>query len=294
VLRTTPLGAARCHIEKPGVPSPRPSRPPECQILHSGGRAQPRFSLLAIFCILYQAMTVLVTTGDTRVTEYPRAVATHINPELAKSCLRDIRALRTGHFVSPHETNGLGVHTTSFIDKTQVLMRAGMTGFLAKGMAFHLQKARPDTVLSLPTTAITVGHSIAECLPADFVFPEPDLNGTLCIMRDEFLGAIRGKRVAIVKAVINSGQSVRETIELVRTHGGRPVAVSALWNRGGATAESLGVGVLCPLVNEKLLSWSPEDCAVNGPCSGNMPINRRPGYGAELERLVQGARYRFV
>jgi adenine/guanine phosphoribosyltransferase-like PRPP-binding protein len=54
------------------------------------------------------------------------------------------------------------------------------------------------------------------------------------------VGAVRGRRVAIVDDVISTGGSTRAALALVRKIGGIPVALGALLTEGGLWREALG------------------------------------------------------
>lgn len=213
----------------------------------------------------------------------------------AKNFLRSTDALSIGHFVGTQtDTKGLGWHMTTYVDKTRALMRPDMIHMLSSGIAFNLLDAEPDTVLAPPMGAIIVGAWTAMWLGTDFVFPERDSAGALRILRAPYLEAIEGKRVAVVEDIINSGQTTAESIALIRECGGEPVAVSAIWNRGGMTAQSVGVPLFKPLIDEPLEHWTREECLASGPCSRGVPVNRTPGHGASLEQLPEGAHHKFV
>jgi len=55
--------------------------------------------------------------------------------------------------------------------------------------------------------------------------------------------------VVVVEDVINSGRTVKKIVELVQSYGAKVCSIAALWNRGGVTAEDLGVPDLFSLVN---------------------------------------------
>ncbi len=86
--------------------------------------------------------------------------------------------------------------------------------------------------------------------------------------RRGFEAAIRGKRVLVLEDILSSGGSVGAVCKLVSAVGGRAVGVSCIWNRGGVTAEALGVPHLHSLIDEKIPSWKAEE----HPMWGTWPL----------------------
>lgn len=88
---------------------------------------------------------------------------------------------------------------------------------------------------------------------------------------------VRGRRVLVVEDILTTGESVRNVVELVRKTGGEPIGVAALCNRGGVTAEQIGVKELKSLINVTFSSWEERECPF---ClEQSRPINTRIGKG---------------
>jgi orotate phosphoribosyltransferase len=165
-------------------------------------------------------------------------------------------------------------------------------------MAALVQNLAVEVVVSPPMGAIVLGAMAAEALGVQYAFLEmgrQQLGKTnygleqpvdvyrdtgLAFGRPTFQEAVCGKRVGIVEDVLTTGKTTSETIQAVLKAGGEVVWVVALYNRGAVTAEQIGARRLFALVDRELLSWSPEDCALEGPCSEGVPINLSPGHGA--------------
>lgn len=81
-------------------------------------------------------------------------------------------------------------------------------------------------------------------------------NGTLELERMGFKKAIAGKKVVVLEDIVTTGDSVAVTAALVREAGGEVIGISCIWNRGGATAEALGVPIFNALITESIMSWS--------------------------------------
>lgn len=90
---------------------------------------------------------------------------------------------------------------------------------------------------------------------------------------------ITGKKVLIVEDVLTTGGSVKKVVEAVRAIGGEVVAVAALCNRGGVTAEAIGgVPELFSLINLNLEMFEEAECPL---CAQGVAINTNVGKGKE-------------
>lgn len=90
---------------------------------------------------------------------------------------------------------------------------------------------------------------------------------------------IAGKtKVLVVEDILNTGGSAALTVKAVREAGGEVVAVGALVNRGGVTAEGLGVPYLVSLLNVTMSAWDETEC----PLCPDTPINTEVGHGKEF------------
>lgn len=93
---------------------------------------------------------------------------------------------------------------------------------------------------------------------------------------------VKNRSVLIVEDVITTGGTVKKVIDAVRMVGGEVLGVAALVNRGGVSAQMLGVPKLHSLVNVDFLSYDLEACQEFGPCSQGIPINTDVGKGKQF------------
>ncbi|MBI5733584.1 MAG: phosphoribosyltransferase, partial [Candidatus Kerfeldbacteria bacterium] len=102
------------------------------------------------------------------------------------------------------------------------------------------------------------------------------------MLRPQFIGLIDGKRVLIAEDVLTTGGSANSTIDLVKENGGRIVAVGVLCNRGGVTAETLGVpeAKLVALLNIEFETWTKEECPL---CKDNILMSQIVGHAKKLK-----------
>lgn len=90
---------------------------------------------------------------------------------------------------------------------------------------------------------------------------------------------VAGKQVLVVEDILTTGGSARETVEAVRQAGGNVVAVAAIVNRGGVTAESLGVSHLSSLLDVNLETHPAAECPL---CRDGVPVNVEYGHGRKF------------
>lgn len=97
------------------------------------------------------------------------------------------------------------------------------------------------------------------------------------LLRPDELG--RQKRVLIVEDILTTGGSVKKVVEALSAFDACVVGAVALVNRGGVTAEAVGVPELVALANVKLDSWEEADCPL---CRAGVAVNVDVGHGREF------------
>jgi orotate phosphoribosyltransferase len=100
--------------------------------------------------------------------------------------------------------------------------------------------------------------------------------GDFVFQRRGFTDHLRGKRVLVVEDLLTTGSSVERVCRAGERHGAHIVGVSAICNRGGITADRIGVRRLETLVNVDLQSFDSDQCPL---CANGVPIVENIGYG---------------
>lgn len=198
----------------------------------------------------------------------------------ARQVFRLSGALRDGHFVYKS-----GRHGGVYVNKDAVFSHPRFVDVLAAQIAKTLRDVIVDVVagpaIGGAILAQVVGLKIAGTLGTPdakgvprVVFAEKD--GDLFVLRRGYDQLVRGKRVLAVEDIFTTGGSCKRMIKAVRAAGGTVVAVRALWNRGGVTAEDLGVEDFGALINTQFKDYSAEECPL---CTEGVPINMDVGHG---------------
>ena len=90
---------------------------------------------------------------------------------------------------------------------------------------------------------------------------------------------VEGRRVLVVDDVVNTGFSIRLTLEAVSRAGGEVVGAAAWVSRGNVGAKELGVAPYVFLDEVSLPSWPAEACQL---CAQGTPVNTEYAHGAEF------------
>ena len=110
--------------------------------------------------------------------------------------------------------------------------------------------------------------------------------GTQRILKRGYDEIVKGKICLVVEDIINSGTTVKKTIQAIQEAGGKIVAVGALCNRSGGkvTAETLGVPILYSLLNIQMEMHKEDECLV---CKEKGPESVRTDLGKGKEFLIR-------
>ncbi|MDO8623857.1 MAG: phosphoribosyltransferase family protein [bacterium] len=201
--------------------------------------------------------------------------------------LKKAGALVPGHFVFVS-----GQHSGWYVNKTAALVLASDIDVYAHAIADHFPHRRLHfediaAVVYPELGAIPLGALVAHQLymGADAGYDFPGIVATKVVKGDNLVGYeiardqrrfLGGKRTLVVEDVITTGLSVRMTMEAIRSAGGIPVAVAALWMRNPISAEEFGVETAFALINERLPDYTEDECP---QCRENIPINTDLGKG---------------
>jgi len=196
-----------------------------------------------------------------------------------RQILTDCGALLTDdHFVYAS-----GDHGSGWIAKDLVNLDPRRPARLGELLATALADLNPSPeILCGPVIGGLIcaqATALALCLP--FVYAErAQRDGEQSFeLRRGFGEFVGGHEVLVVDDIINTGFSIRLTIEAVRAAGGT-VSAAATWvNRGNVYAPDLGVEALINLNEVALPAWPAETCPL---CAKNVPVNTRYAHGAEF------------
>ena len=177
--------------------------------------------------------------------------------------LIETSAIMEGHFLL---TSGL--HSPRYVEKFNVLQKPVYTEKLCRAMAEKFKDANIETVVGPVTGGILLAHETGKALGTRAIFTERE-NGKMTFRRGFTLH--EGERVLIVEDIVTTGGSIREVIDVVKEHGGIPVAVSMLVDRSGGKA-TFGDVPSTALLRVDVQTYQPDECPL---CKQGIPMTKR-------------------
>jgi len=207
-------------------------------------------------------------------------------------------------------------HGPAYINVDPVLYKPSAIEAIAKLLAepyLPLAGDEIEIVADPAVGAIPFGHDTAQALTQGYqpyykrmydyqsakrtfgvlhVFAEKhkrtDGSETFHLDRTGFADVCKGKNILVVEDILNSGTSTRGVIECVRAAGGIVMGVSCFVNRGGVTAESLGVNQLNAIIDINMVQYEASECPL---CKSNVPIIADPALGKGSDFAVKHPDY---
>ncbi len=198
---------------------------------------------------------------------------------------QDILARLDAIVTDDHFVYRASEHGSAYVNKRALVPHVSDVMMLCERMAdglFGLELGI-DAVVAPAIGALAIGFEVAAQLDSDgtgvLYFQAEKLgpgreDGFAIRTKPELL---EGRRVVVVEDILTTGSSAIEVIKLVRSIGAEVVAVAAICNRGGVTAEKLGVEALVSLMDVDMEKYPGDDCPL---CAAAIPINTELGYGA--------------
>ena len=184
-----------------------------------------------------------------------------------KELLIETGAIMDGHFLL---TSGL--HSPHYVEKFNVLQQPKYTEKLCQAMAEKFKDANIETVVGPMTGGILLAHETGKALGTRAIFTER-VDGKMTFRRGFSLH--EGERVLIVEDIVTTGGSIKEVIEVVKAHGGVPVAVSMLVDRSGGKAD-FGDVPCTALLHMDVETYQPEECPL---CKQGIEMTKRGSTG---------------
>jgi orotate phosphoribosyltransferase len=99
------------------------------------------------------------------------------------------------------------------------------------------------------------------------------------VLRRGYDQIVAGRHVLVVDDVVNTGESVEETIAAVRAAGKEVTVTAALCTRGNATVHDLACTDFVYLTEVAIPSWPVQSCDL---CRRGVPVNTRYAHGADF------------
>lgn len=185
-----------------------------------------------------------------------------------------------------------GDHGEGWISKDAIFPDTERASELCALLADALSADAFDVVCGPATGGLIVSQWTAHHLRLPSVFvehgkehgyhPAKALPGPLrppFVLKRGYDRIIAGRRVPVVDDVVNTGESIAETVEAVRAAGGFVPVAGALCTRGNASADDVGCPELVYLTEVRIPSWPARSCDL---CRRGVPVNTDYAHGADF------------
>jgi orotate phosphoribosyltransferase len=179
-----------------------------------------------------------------------------------------------GHFVLRS-----GRHGDTYVNKDLAYVSAFSISGLCYMIADHFKNNGIDVVIAPAIGGVVltqwVGYHLSALtgLTIYSVYAEKEGNGF--VIRRGYGGYVIDRHVLVLEDVLTTGGSAKAVINAVRAIGGNVRRLGALCNRGGVTAEEVGIDELYSLVNLNLPTWDPPECP---QCIAGVPLDSTVGH----------------
>lgn len=160
-------------------------------------------------------------------------------------------ALLQGHFILSS-----GRHSSRYLQSALVLMHPENATILARELISRIDPGSIDLVVSPAIGGLVIGQEVSRQLNKPFMFTERK-EGEMQLRRGFSISP--GARVLIVEDVVTTGGSVRECMDVVRAHGGKPVKILALVDRAPEQEGRFDVPFEAAM-SLQIETYEPESC----------------------------------
>lgn len=158
-------------------------------------------------------------------------------------------ALLEGHFILRS-----GLRSRQFFQCALALQDMPDVERLGAGLAEQVRPLGAVTVIAPAMGGLVIGQEVARQLRVRFIFAEKE-DGRLVLRRGFRIAP--GEKILVVEDVVTQGGRVKETLAIVREHGGTPVGVAMVVDRSGGGVE-LGVPAFS-LLRMNVETFSPDN-----------------------------------
>ena len=183
-------------------------------------------------------------------------------------------------FTDKHFVYTSGKHGSGYINMDMMFPHTALVAELCTELAAPF-KGEFDTVVAPATGGIVHAVLTARETGTRGVWADKGGESGFWFERAGFTQQVAGKRVLVVEDLLTTGGSVEKVCREVEKAGGTVVGVSVVCNRGGVTADMLGVPELSALAEVTFGAHDPADCPY---CAARVPIVEDMGHGDDYKK----------
>jgi len=144
---------------------------------------------------------------------------------------------KTGALLNGHFVLSSGLHSRQYFQCAMVLQHTAIAEEICRDLAAELAGVDCDAVISPAMGGIIVGQEVGRNLGKRHIFAEKQ-DGKLTLRRG--FKILPGERYVVAEDVVTRGTKVQETIDIVKSFGGKVVAVGCLVDRSVGQSPDFG------------------------------------------------------
>ena len=192
--------------------------------------------------------------------------------------------------LNDHFVYASGHHGAGWIAKDRINLDPQRPYRLGQLLAAAIQEHQldPELLCGPAVGGVICAQFTALALGVRCVFAEREGKGPASqfVFKRGYGPELKGAQVVVVDDVVNTGFSLKLTLDAVRAAGGIPIAAATWVNRGNVGAADLGVPQFVFLDEVVLPTMEAADCSL---CATGVPVNADYAHGAEfLSQIDQG------
>ena len=170
---------------------------------------------------------------------------------------------KSGALLDGHFRLSSGLHSPGYLQCALVLQHPQSAERLGRAIGERTRELKPTMVLSPALGGVVIGHEVGRALGIRALFAERQ-EGALALRRGFMISET--DRVLVIEAVLTTGGSTRETIQVATAAGGLVVGAASIVDRSGepagpegAARDKFGVPFVA-LLEMALPTYEPDLC----------------------------------
>ena len=173
--------------------------------------------------------------------------------------LKEADVLQEGHCLLTS-----GRHSDKYLQCAKIFQYTKYSEELCAALAEKFADKGVELVIGPAIGAIQMSYEVSRHLGVKNIFAERE-NGAMTLRRNFTIEP--GQKVLVVEDVVTTGGSVREVMDIVRSHGGEVVGLGVIVDRTGGKID-FGVP-LESVISMEVLSYEATDCPL---CKQGLPL----------------------
>ena len=144
------------------------------------------------------------------------------------------RFRRTGALLEGHFILTSGLHSTQYLQCALLLQHPAEAIAFGLALADRYREQKVETVVAPAIGGIVIGYEVARSLGARFIWTERE-DGRMTLRRGFTVRP--GESILVIEDVVTTGGSTRETVDVLRSHGGRVLGAASIIDRSSGRAD---------------------------------------------------------